>query len=622
MKKHMLIFILFILLTAAITFPLAFKFTTHIPGFFSTDEPYAAIWNSWRIKYSFENNLPFNYTYFISCPFGTEINSSGYVSYLRQGWFSLLSIFTTSVLTWNIQVILNILLSGFFAYLLVFYLTKNKFSSFLSGIIFAFCPYQFVRVWQHLGLTYNQWIPLVLLGLVLLKEDFSKKRVFLFLLFLILLLSFDFSIMYFGGIALTSFLVYTFFYCWRDKIFRKRSLIKGDFKFIAKVTGIILIAFLILSAQFIPIIKNRIQLSDKAEASGFNPYRRPFDDLFTQSAKPLSYLLPAVVHPVFGDFTKKFVGSHLYGVSVTEHTLYLGWIPLLLAFIAFRKWKIRRKKFRISNFEFRDYKKDNFYIGFFIFLAIIAWLFSQPPWWQIGKFRIYMPSFFMYKIIPMVRAYCRFGIVVMFAVAVLAGYGLKFILDKFKRRWVKVFMCCLFCGLVLFEFWNWPPYKVIDVSKAPSVYYWLQEKEGDFAIAEYPLDSEGPNEMYKFYQIFHNKPIINGTIPGTYSNKVAKTITDLSEGDTASVLSWMGVKYVLVHRKDYEQSGLVDRIEELKKIPENKGLKLIKEFDAQSCPTEIRCTQKSGPIDVYEVTAVLQKPSLPMPENISLNRLK
>ena len=42
--------------------------------------------------------------------------------------------------------------------------------------------------------------------------------------------------------------------------------------------------------------------------------------------------------------------------------------------------------------------------------------------------------------------------------------------------------------------------------------------------------------MYKFYQTKHEKKIINGTIPGIYANKVAKTITKLSDPHTAGIL--------------------------------------------------------------------------------------
>jgi len=138
----------------------------------------------------------------------------------------------------------------------------------------------------------------------------------------------------------------------------------------------------------------------------------------------------------------------------------------------------------------------------------------------------------------------------------------------------------------------------------PAVHYWLKGQPGGFVIAEYPLDVDSPNELYKFYQTKHEKKIINGTIPGTYANQVAQTIKKLSEPKTAGRLKGMGVRYALVHREGYLETELVEEIEELDKIPNNLGLKLVKTFPAQECPRkDIMCVQKTGPIDVYEVAA-------------------
>ncbi len=607
MRKNLITSFFFLFLIIVTTYPLIFKISACIPGFFSTDEPFGLMWRSWQIKYSFKNQLPLRNTLLIAYPYGRDLYASGYFSYLGDGWFHLLSIFTTPIITWNIQILLNLFLSAFFSYLLVFYLTKNRLSGILGGIIFGFCPYQFMRMWQHLGLTYNEWLSLVLLGIILFWEKQIIRYGIFFFISLLFLFSFDLSVMYFGGVTLATFLFYILIYQGQLKLLKRRDLFKFNIKFISKTIGIILLALIILFPQFFPLIKGRIKLSHTTTASAFNPYHRPFDDLFTQSARPLSYFLPPVVHPVFGKFTQMFIGSPLYGVSFTEHTLYLGWVPLILTFLAFRRWR-RVKKLGINNDNYRDY----FYIGFFIFLAIVAWFFSQPPWWRIGSVKIFMPSFFMYRILPMYRAYCRFGIVVMLAVAVLSGYGLKFLLERFKTQKTKILVASFFCGVVLFEFWNWPPFKVIDVSKAPYVYYWLRNQPQEFIVAEYPLDIEAPNEMYKFYQIFHQKPIINCTIPGTYANKVGKAIAKLSNPKTASVLKWIGVKYVLVHRENYLKTELVEQVEELKRIPHNPYLRFIKSFPSQDCPYKnIMCTQKTDSIDVYEVIA---EPLIPMVE--------
>jgi len=610
MKKHFSFAMLFLIIIIVMTFPLVLNMTKYFSGFFSTDESYAPLWDSWRIKYSFQHGMSLKNTDLIAYPFGLNLYASGYLSFIWLGMIYFLSIFTNPMFAYNIQILCNLFLSCFFTYFLTFYLTKNRSSAFFSGIIFAFCPYQFVRIWQHLGLTFNEWIPLGLLSAILLKECASKKSSFFFLFSLLLLFSFDWCIMYFSTIAIITFLIYVLLYNWKLKLFRQRQLLGPDRDYFKKVIFLGLIIFIVLLPQFFGVIKNRLLVSP-SDASAFNPFRRPFEDLFAQSAKPLSYFLPAAMHPVFGKFTEQFIGSQLYGESLTEHTLYLGWIPLILAFVAFRRWRRKRKEFyKLGTVPCGDspYKED-FYIGFFIFLVIVAWFFSQPPWWKFGPIKILMPSFFMYKILPMYRAYCRFGIVVMLAVAVLAGFGLKFILERFKTQKSKIAITTLFCGLVLFEFWNWPPYKVIDVSVVPAVYYWLREQPGDFVIAEYPLDADTPNEMYKFYQIKHEKKIINGTIPGTYANKFAQTITKLSNPHTASVLKWMEVKYVLVHREDYLKTELIEEIEELNKIPKNPGLKFLKSFPAQECPQkDIMCVQKTGQIDVYEVVAEPIKP--------------
>jgi len=583
MKKNIFVLIVFVILTAIMTFPLVFKINTHMPGFFSTDEPYAALWDFWRIKYSLMYKISLTHTMYVTYPFGIAMHTE-FTPYLWQYAIYLLAFIATPAITYNLQVLLNFVLRGLFTYLLISYITKNRFSAILGGIAFTFCPFQFVRSWQHLGLTYSQWIPLSLSAAILLKDGPTRRNMVLFLMAILLLFSFDFSIMYFGAAALAAFLIYALFYNWKTKLFSKRGLFADDFKYFAKIAVAGAIAFIILVPQFLPILTKSVRVSSTSVASGFNPYHRPFNDLFTQSAKPLSYLLPATTHPVFGRFTEQFIGSPLYGVSYTEHALYLGWVPLILAFIAFRRWR----KSRLS-------EKDNFYIGFFVFLAVVAWLFSQPPYFTFPYFKIYMPSFFMYKIFPMFRAYCRFGIVVMLAVSVLAGLGLKFILERFKSNRARAIFTSLACGLVLFEFLNFPPFKVIDLTKHPAVYDWLKVQKGDFVIGEYPLDTEGPNEYYKFCQTIHEKKIINGTIPGTHANAVTRTIWKLSDPATAGVLSWMGVKYVLVHSGSYEASNDAELLNELDKIRAGgmKGLKFIRDFDN---------------IDVYEVVAKPVRP--------------
>jgi hypothetical protein len=602
----------FISVIIFITYPLVFKLNTVIPGFSSTDESYGLVWSLWLAKVKTFDSLQFRVTNFIIYPFGYESKKE----FLYPTWEYLcqfLAIFKNTVYAYNIVNLLGFILSFLFTLYLIYFLTKESYVSFFAACIFSLSPYHFVRSWQHFGLAQIQWIPLCILLLLKLRDSSNFKNILFFALAYYLVLINEFSYAYIMLIVILLFCLFSFLY---NLLYNKtkfysnlaQTFLKNK-KFLKSISLSFLISVLLSLPTIIEILNNFL-FGVKKPAGVYNYFLRPFEDLFAQSARPLSYVLPPSTHPIFGKFTENFVGTSLYGESLTEHALYLGWIPLILAFVAFGKWR-RNKRSQVTGDRSQVNDKESFYIGYFVFLAIVAWFFSQPPWWNIFGFKLYMPSFFMYKILPMFRAYCRFGIVVMLAVAVLAGFGLKFILERFKTQKTKIVVTTLFCGLVLFEFWNWPPYKVIDVSKVPTVYYWLKEQPGDFAIAEYPLDADSPNEMYKFFQTKHEKKIINGSIPGTYANKVAQTIAKLSELRTAEVLKWMGVKYALVHKEAYLETGLIEEIVELEKISRNSGLKFVRSFPVQNCPRkDIMCVQKTGPIDVYEVVASPIKPEV------------
>jgi len=599
MKKHLICAGLFILLIIIMTFPLVFKINTAMPGFFSTDESYSPVWNAWWLKFCFLNHQPINPVNCLAYPFGNPYYLFGYLFFLIN---LPLAIFTNPVFTYNAQVLANLFLTAFFTYLLALVVTKNRFSAFLSGVIFGFSPYIFARSWQHLGETYLWMMPMVLWLLFSLRERITRPKQVL-LVVSIVLSGIVLGTAYYTVIILAVF----FLYLAIKLLIHKKSLKKEQFVpagYIKKIIFLLFLGYLLTAVQYAGYIISSVQ-NTHSQASASNPYRRPFEDLFEQSARPLSYFFPAPVHPVFGKFTEQFIGTSLYGMSLTEHTLYLGWVPLILAFLAFRKW--RRDRLLEDNSGY----KDSFNIGFFVALAIVTWLYSQPPWWQIGPLKIFMPSFFMYKVLPMFRAYCRFGSVLMLSIAVLAGFGLKFFLERFKSRKIKIVFAVLFCGLVLFEFWNWPPYKVIDVSKVPEVYYWIKSQPGDFVIAEYPLDCNGNNEMYKFYQTVHQRKMVNGTAPGTYPNKIANTLKQLSDPKTAGVLKWLGVKYVIVHREDYLNTEIINEMDEINKISVNPKFKLVKSFKAQVCPDEnMMCVQKTGAIDLYLLEASPVEPAV------------
>jgi len=583
-KCLLFVFFCFVLLTFVFTFPLFLKFGSHVCGTVHTSELFFTIWAGWQEKYAFLSHIDLNTYHFISYPFSPLASTSVVfpVGYFIIKWLSIL---TNEIIMYNLIISLSFVFSGLFAFILARYLTKDSLASFFTGLIFAFCPYHFSKSWQYLGLSEIQWLPLYIYFLISLKD---RPRIKGAILLALVLFIFSENYFYVYLVLVATLLLFI------ASILRKDYAEKMNFaKFLALSAGIV---FLLTLPTTYGVYRDYLFSPPKEAVLLFY---RPFQDLFSQSARPLSYFLPSVSNPFLGGITEMFLGSNLYGVNFSEHTLYVGWTTIIIALFVLLKMKQR----------YTDIT-GLFYIRYFALLAITAWFFSQPPWWNWLGLRIFMPSFFMYKILPMFRAYARFGVMVMLAMSVLAGFGLKFILSYFKSEKIRflVFVAC--CGLIIFEFWNYPPFRIIDVSQPPEVYIWLKQQPSNIVIAEYPLDLEGWRAEYRLYQTKHYKRMINGVSLGSYAYKVSRSIEKLSAISSANTLKWMGVKYVIVHRDYYQQTGLVDQLEELQMVAKNPNLKLVKTFPAQECPSDVLCIKKTGPIDVYEVQGLPIEPRL------------
>lgn len=579
----------FLVFTIIFTYPLALKMNEFIPGFESTDEPLGVLQIFWQQKNSaLRDILPQFFTFSSAKSSEHSYTSPSYY----PGWsiaIKLLSQFTNEIFAYNFIVLFSFLLGGVFMSALTFYCLDDFLAALFSGLIYTFSPYHFARAWQHLSLSQVQWFPLYLLSLFYLFEKKNFKGIIFCSLVLLLFLLTDYYYAYFAVLITLIFSSFVIFFNLASKI-KKRDFI-SDIKLVKSLLMVGLVVILLSIPLIYPILKTAF-FSPQTDLVAKLGYQRNFTDLFEQSARPLSYFLPAFSQPFLGKLARSFIGSKLYGISLTEHSLYLGLVPIFLSVYAFGK---RKKQ------SWGHSAQERFYLLFFAYLAVLAWLISQPPWWSIAGFKLYMPSFFLYRILPMFRAYCRFAVVLTLALSGLAAFGFKIISQRFKNKKIKTWFVLSIFALAVFEFWNYPPFKVIDVSEVPAAYQWLKAQPGDFTIAEYPLDTETPSDIYRFYQTKHEKKIINGFFPGTSQHKLIQGLTDLSRAQTAAKLKSMGVKYVLVHNSSYQESGLVEKISELKNIPQNPGLKLIKTFPPQSPQTDYFRVDAGGEIDIYQL---------------------
>ncbi|MCD6093919.1 MAG: YfhO family protein [Candidatus Omnitrophica bacterium] len=566
------IFFIFALLTIAVTYPLIWKMSSAAYGFMG--DSFGAIWHSWWIKYQ---------------PF--PIDFSGSIrNFFWEGLLRLFLFAFDEIFTYNLIVLMSFFLSAITMFYLVDYLTRNKLAAMFSGIIYAFCPYHFVHSYQHLTLANIQWMPLYVLTLLKLNETKTfRSAIFCGMAFSLVFLS-DYYYGYFMGIFTALFILFAGIYNWH----RQKVRIK-DFKIISVA---ILVALIIILPFTYHIFK--ILLSASRTVLEQTGGIRPLSDLLIFSARPLDYLIPSKYNPFLGRFIPDLGISIWRGHRYIEHTLFLGYIPLILAGIALRNnWK--RKKIIAQ--------RERFAISFFAFAVLAGVLISAPPFLPLGHFsidtisrevicrhKLFLPSYFLYKIAPMFRCYARFGIIVMLSVSVLAGFGLKFILEKTESRQKKIGLFILLSSLLFIEFADFPPFRITDVHKPPAVYQWLSQQPGNFAIIEYPLAKSNDSsafQEYVFWQRVHQKRLINGC-PDRLNEEIRKKIIDISNPEILSTLTGLGARYVIVHQDKYRKGNIYIPFEWLTTPPRYKiypsgynngrvpvvadGLELVKRF--------------------------------------------
>jgi len=586
-KIFLLLFSIFSLASVIVTFPLILRLNTGLYGAFFTTDIRGSVWSLWWTKYASSHHLSEGFCPFISVPYGVDL-SQGPSFVLASSITKSLDILTTPLIALNVVTIFSFVLCGFFSYFLFFHLTKSRISSLILALGFTFSPYHLNKVAEFSYIFIADWLVLFVYCFIRLKEKQDFKNILFCSLSLGLVIAFNIYYAFFCLLFIFGFFIFAFFYQWKFKIhdFLKSSNSRflAALKFLGAVLIVGLGSFLLNAAPLIKILgvfgSGNVSTTEKAQAG----LVRSFDYLIAQSARPLSYLLPASTHPMFGSFTKSMFGSLFYGRGPVEQTLYLGWGVLFLSIWAFRQWKFKRLNLSL----YPDYlsSKENFFIGFFLFSALFAFICSMPPVVNLGITKIYFPSYFFYQILPMLRAYARLGVVVMLSVCVLAAFGLKFILGKIRTKKIKIVFSALVLCVMMLEFTNVPPSRVADLTNIPEVYQWLRYQPAEVVVVEYPMAIAASGEAqenydYMFYQTIHEKRLVNGAAQGTKGFDVKKKIAKIDAPETPDILRSLGTKIIVFHSGLYKTGEYREGVDVLGEVPHPeriKDYKLIQQF--------------------------------------------
>ncbi|MFH1905637.1 MAG: YfhO family protein [bacterium] len=591
--------LIFAILTLLMTWPVILNINKYIYGY--PDDTLATLAGLWHHKFAILHNLDPGLRPHIAFPFGEGVSPYSYPIF--EQITGILTLLTNEIVTWNMLSVSNFILSAIFMYLLVKYLTKNKISALISGLIYGFCPHICMQSFNHIHMAAIQWMPLYILFLLKLIFERSYRNAVLCGVFYALVV---FSNPYYGYYMLLFTAIFIVFLLLKH-IKNLGQVIKKDKFKILKLAGIAFFSALIIVVSFEhKVIKAIFSKSKSRETQAV--YIRPLEGLRFSSARPKDFLLPPRTNPILKNISKPFMSPD-FG-SMIDHTLYLGYTPLILSIIAVCFWR-RRKNSKLKT----QNSKLSFVVPFFVVVFFAFGIMSSPPWIPIGAlklnsapFKLPMPSYFLHKLFPMFRYYSRMVVVMMISLSVLSGIGIKFLLEKFKIKNLKLKI--IFAGVIFVligvEYINIPPFHYFD-STPPKLYTWLAKQEGEFnsAIAEYPmLAGRTPHYGYFFWQRVHKQKLVNGG-----DRYRLEKLLHIDNPQTVQQLRKWGVKYVIVHRdlyKDYEKEYNIP----MPIIDEEKlGLKLIKSFNQrknrhykeQYMSPNVCFDKFFGKTDVYEI---------------------
>jgi len=466
-----------------------------------------------------------------------------YPSFITTAIALVITLLLGEVAAFNLTIIFSFIMAGVGAYYLLYLITKDKYASFVGGGIFTFAPYHFAHAIQHLGLTQLQWFPFCLAFLFKLRMERTYKNALLFTLFLLLQM---FSDAYYALIVVIMVLTFIAAWIYSDHL---KSI---DYKTIK--LGLLSLFITTITAALTYIFLMRPATSQPGGVP-----ERDLSELVIYSARPWDFFVPMIYHPLFGNYTFDFVMSHLHGSNPVEQTLYLGYVPLLLAVFAI--YKKRSGSIRPDQ---NDH--ENFAIIISVALIIVSLLFMLPAYIKIGDLEVpFSLSYLLYKITPIFRVMTRFDVLIMLAIAILASIGLKYLT---KRKLAIL----IILGLIMLEYTPLPvadPLKLASATRPghifpyyeenyrgdttifniPEVYSWLAKQDNVTLLAEYPM-IQFPSvydtiyTRYLFYQRIHKKPIINGAYPD--SQALNDLVYDLNDR-TVNILRELGVTHILVH---------------------------------------------------------------------------
>ena len=430
------------------------------------------------------------------------------------------------VFAYNFAVFLSFLLSGIGMYLLAKELTGNRWAGLAAGVVYAGAPYRFLQL-LHVQLLSYHWFPFTFLFLYRFLRDGRPRQIIAAAVFAILqILSCNYYAMYLA-LALALFAIVVLL---NARLFIDRR------KLLLMAVGAAVVALSALPF-FLPYERNRVEQG----------YYRRYEDVLQFSAEPLDYLRPSSSNKVF------HVG-YLPRQLRSEKALFPGFLVMGLGAVGF--FASRGKKTADPSKEERLHRVIR---GFFFVLMISGFVLSLGPRLEIGETTIFLPYEVLYRNVPGfqgLRVPARVTVLFLLGLAVLAGWGMTWLLEK-TSRWRSGWQHGLGAALVLALVFEYQTYSLArflpPAPTIPPVYQWLATQPGEFGVLELPIH-EGEDitreSIYMYNSTAHWKHLANG-FSGWWPNDYWVLVGRMRYFPTVGILRFIQrdvpVRLIIIH---------------------------------------------------------------------------
>jgi hypothetical protein len=525
-RTHLLIYGLYLLIAVVLTWPLVTLFSTHLAGFPFGDAQEMTR-HIWWIQHALRTGQPVIFQPLMAYPQGLEgvILWSNPLQFF-PGW--LFAFVLPLPAAYNLFMLLTLALNGWAAWWLVRGLTEHDGAAFIAGLVFMSAPtIQAHLAGGHGGLVVQWPLPLLAWAVLQLDADGTGWRIHLRRILLaaglVILTSWGHTLQMIYAVMP---LVAVIGVAW---LIRRQWWSVLRLGIAVGLGGLLLIVFLL------PVLSATFGTSAYIAEGGGIAF----------SADLLSPFTPSFRHPLYGQLS---LTRQVLGINIVEGHSYIGIISLLLLLIA--AW---RKPARVW--------LALLLVAFVLSLGPLLKLFDQPVTLTINGYQtpLVLPWALVYDLpgFSLARTPGRFNFGMALAVAVLAGYGVKWLAERWQWKATPARGAVALLGLLIVldvrAFWDFPLYdgRIPDAVTAIGA-------QGDVrAVFDVPWDNLLAAKDALWLQTAHQLPMIAGQVTRRTPVDPARLNVLQSTLDPA-LLNGSQVDVVIVH-KTYAQDVLLNQ---------------------------------------------------------------